>query len=79
VDDVGYIDCNGYPIVKNLSRYLNTTNCSGGWGNLHTNGVFVGVNQNLLKEVGELCSKPDLEKEKLIQDIEELHNTKILD
>jgi hypothetical protein len=40
---------------------------------------LLGVNQNLLKEVGELCSKPDLEKEKLIQDIEELHNTKILD
>jgi hypothetical protein len=40
---------------------------------------LLGVEDSLLKSVGELCSIPDLEKEKLIQDIEELHNTKILD
>ena len=40
---------------------------------------LLDVSEDLLREVGELCTKPDLEKEKLIQDVEELQNTKILD
>ena len=40
---------------------------------------LLNVGEDLLREVGELCTKPDLEKEKLIQDVEELQNTKILD
>jgi hypothetical protein len=40
---------------------------------------LLGVDEDLLKQVGELCTKPDLEKEKLIQSIEDLQNTKILD
>ena len=40
---------------------------------------LLGVDEQLLRSVGELCNKPDLEKEKLIQETEELQNTKILD
>ena len=35
--------------------------------------------ESLLKEVGELCSKPDLEKEILYQKVQDLQITKILD
>jgi len=35
--------------------------------------------ENLLKEVGELCSKPDLEKEILYEKVQDLQITKILD
>jgi hypothetical protein len=34
---------------------------------------------DLLKSVGELCSKPDLEKEKLLIRVGDLENLKILD
>lgn len=37
------------------------------------------VDVTLLKEVGELCSKPDLEKEILYQTVQNLQLTKILD
>lgn len=37
------------------------------------------VDEVLLKSVGELCTKPDLEKELLHQDVQELQKTKILD
>ena len=37
------------------------------------------VDVTLLKEVGELCSKPDLEKEILYQTVQDLQLTKILD
>jgi len=37
------------------------------------------VDISLLKEVGELCSKPDLEKEILYQKVQDLQITKILD
>jgi hypothetical protein len=40
---------------------------------------LLNVTEDFLKSVGELCSKPDLEKEILYQKVEELHNTKILD
>lgn len=36
------------------------------------------VSEDLLKEVGELCSKPDLEKENLIAEVIDLENKKIL-
>jgi len=32
VDDVAYIDCNGYPIIRNNNKFDNTTYCSGGSG-----------------------------------------------
>lgn len=37
------------------------------------------VEVELLKSVGELCSKPDLEKEKLLIEVVDLENIKILD
>jgi hypothetical protein len=37
---------------------------------------LLGVSENLLREVGELCSPPDLEKENLIAEV--LENNKIL-
>jgi len=37
------------------------------------------VDEVLLKSVGELCTKPDLEKEILYQDVQELQKTNILD
>lgn len=40
---------------------------------------LLGVDEQLLRSVGELCNKPDLEKEKLTQDVLELQMTKILD
>jgi hypothetical protein len=39
---------------------------------------LLGVNVNLLKSVGELCSKPNLERETLIATIMNLENKKIL-
>ena len=54
VDDIGYIDCNAYPIVKNGARFLNTTNCSGGWWYRNpADGLFTGINQNLYIIKGE--------------------------
>jgi hypothetical protein len=35
---------------------------------------LLGVDVNVLIEVGELCSKPDLEKEKLIMAVADLEN-----
>lgn len=40
---------------------------------------LLGVNEELLRGVGELCNKPDLEKEKLTQEVIDLQMTKILD
>ena len=34
---------------------------------------LLGVDENLLKEVGELCSPPDLEKENLIAEVLEIN------
>lgn len=45
VDDIGYIDCNGFPIIKN-GKFYNTTYCSGGWWH-QSNGAFSGVNKNV--------------------------------
>lgn len=39
---------------------------------------LLGANEDLLREVGELCSPPDLEKENLIAEVIDLHNKKIL-
>lgn len=39
---------------------------------------LLGVKEELLREVGELCSPPDLEKENLTVDVNDLHNKKIL-
>jgi hypothetical protein len=41
--------------------------------------ALLDVSEDFLKEVGELCSKPDLEKEKLTEQVIQLYNTKILD
>lgn len=35
-------------------------------------GKLLGVNESLLREVGELCSKPDLEKETLIANLKSI-------
>jgi hypothetical protein len=40
---------------------------------------LLNVDVELLKEVGELCDKPDLVKEKLIMSVANLENIKILD
>jgi hypothetical protein len=39
---------------------------------------ILGVDENLLKSVGELCNKPDLEKEKLLIAVADLENIKII-
>jgi hypothetical protein len=39
---------------------------------------LLGVNEELLREVGELCSKPDLEKENLMAEVINLENREIL-
>lgn len=39
---------------------------------------LLGAPEDLLRSVGELCSKPDLEKERLTVDIKDLQNKKIL-
>lgn len=39
---------------------------------------LLSVKEDLLKEVGELCSPPDLEKENLVADVLDLENKKIL-
>jgi hypothetical protein len=41
--------------------------------------VILDVPIELLRSVGELCSKPDLEKEKLLIGVGDLENIKILD
>jgi hypothetical protein len=41
--------------------------------------VILDVPMELLRSVGELCSKPDLEKEKLLIGVGDLENIKILD
>lgn len=41
--------------------------------------VILDVPTDLLRSVGELCSKPDLEKEKLLIGVGDLENIKILD
>jgi len=40
---------------------------------------LLGVNKSELEEVGELCSKPDFDKEKLVFVVADLENIKILD
>jgi hypothetical protein len=40
---------------------------------------ILNVPANLLKEVGELCDKPNLEKEMLTLEVADLENLKILD
>lgn len=40
--------------------------------------TLLGVDEQLLREVGELCSPPDLEKENLIAKVLDLQNKKIL-
>ena len=40
---------------------------------------ILGVEEELLREVGELCDKPNLEKEKLLFVVADLENIKILD
>ena len=40
---------------------------------------LLDVSVELLQNVGELCSKPDLDKEKLLIKVADLHNIKILD
>ena len=44
-----------------------------------TYAKLLNVETELLKSVGELCDKPDLEKEKLIMEVADLENLKILD
>jgi hypothetical protein len=39
---------------------------------------LLGTSEDILRSVGELCSKPDLEKETLTVDVENLQNKKIL-
>jgi hypothetical protein len=46
VDDYGYIDGNGYPIILNGSTYYNITNCGGGWGT-KSGETFIGINKNI--------------------------------
>lgn len=43
-----------------------------------TYAKILGVDENLLKSVGELCNKPDLEKEKLFIAVADLENIKII-
>lgn len=40
---------------------------------------LLGVEPNLLKEVGELCTKTDIDKEKLLIQVADLENIRILD
>ena len=40
---------------------------------------LLGVEPNLLKEVGELCDKPDFDKETLLIQVANLENIRILD
>lgn len=44
-----------------------------------TYAKLLGVETEFLKAVGELCDKPDLEKEKLVMEVADLENLKILD
>lgn len=44
-----------------------------------TYAKLLNVELEFLKSVGELCDKPDLEKEKLIMEVADLENLKILD
>lgn len=46
VDDIGYIDCNSYPIINNGGKYNNITNCSGGWGNT-INKQYTGITKDI--------------------------------
>lgn len=39
---------------------------------------LLGVEESLLKSVGELCTKPDLEKEMLVIEVADLENLKII-
>jgi hypothetical protein len=36
---------------------------------------LLGVNEEVLKEVGELCTKPDMEKEIYLVKVEQLNKT----
>jgi hypothetical protein len=36
---------------------------------------LLGVNEEVLKQVGELCTKPDMEKEILLVSVEQLNKT----
>ncbi len=45
VDNIGYIDCNSFPIIRD-GNYKNTTICSGGWGN-QNNGLYTGINKGI--------------------------------
>jgi hypothetical protein len=40
---------------------------------------LLGVEPNLLKEVGELCTKTDIDKESLLIQVADLENIRILD
>ena len=44
-----------------------------------TYAKLLDVEVSFLKSVGELCDKPDLEKEKLVMEVADLENLKILD
>ena len=44
--------------------------------NMYAN--LLGTSEDFLKSVGELCSKPDLEKENLVAEVINLENKKIL-
>ena len=46
VDDIGYIDCNSYPIINNSGTFYNITKCSGGWGNKNGNS-YTGIHKNI--------------------------------
>ena len=46
VDDIGYIDGNGYPIILNGSTNYNITDCGGGWW-IKQGETFIGVNKNI--------------------------------
>jgi hypothetical protein len=39
---------------------------------------LLGVEESLLKSVGELCNKPDFEKEMLMIEVPDLENLKII-
>jgi hypothetical protein len=43
-----------------------------------TYAKILGVDTEILKSVGELCDKPDLEKEKLLIEVADLENIKII-
>jgi hypothetical protein len=43
-----------------------------------TYAKILGVDVNVLKSVGELCDKPDLEKESLLMEVADLENIKII-